>query len=196
MAQLDHKVQRELKVNRVQQVQKAHQDLVVAVLVSEPLRDIRQAFYNLTLQVGKLKFGHVLDQENKEGTCTNRMLNSRSSLNLLSQQSREFRNRTHRRQKSRKVRTTTNSRTNKILFGSRTTLEEALMEENQPETDPELLELDELEPEELDSEDDEEISSKKDSVEDDEVAEEYDPANDGDDSVLAEAAREELTPDG
>jgi hypothetical protein len=155
---------------------------------------IHPEFYKLIRRVGKLEFGRVLNRKNKEGTCTNRVPKSRSSL---SQQSREFRNRTHLRQKSRKVQTT-NSRTNKILFGSRTTLEEALMEDEtqQEPVDAELVELDELEPEELDSEEDEEISSVEDSVEDDEVAEEYDPANDGDDSILAEAAREELTPDG
>jgi hypothetical protein len=162
---------------------------VVAVRARARLRAIRLEFCKSIILADKPKFGHVLSQENKEETCTNRMLNSRFSLspqNQQSQQNRKRQHQIHHRPKSliRKL------EKNKKL------LEEAPMEENQPETDPELLELDELEPEELDSEDDEEISSKKDNVDDEMEAEEYDPANDGDDSILAEAAREELNPNG
>jgi hypothetical protein len=60
------------------------------------------------------------------------------------------------------------------------------------EHDPELEELDKQEPEVGDE--DEDVSSENDGVDEPE-AEDYDPANDGDDSILAEVAKEELTPD-
>jgi hypothetical protein len=60
--------------------------------------------------------------------------------------------------------------------------------------DPELQELDKLEPEDVEPDDDpEDASNEEDEIEDEELLpeENYDPANDGDDSILAEVVKEE-----
>lgn len=64
------------------------------------------------------------------------------------------------------------------------------MTETGDENDPELQELDENEPEVGDE--DEDVSSKKDDIDEELQPEEYNPANDGDDSILKEVVEEGL----
>jgi hypothetical protein len=65
--------------------------------------------------------------------------------------------------------------------------------------DPELVELDELEPEVDEDDEDmaaelgEDVSDEDDAIDEGELpAEDYDPANDGDDSVLQEVTEEKI----
>lgn len=71
--------------------------------------------------------------------------------------------------------------------------EAEIKEEEAGADDPELQELDQAEPEEVEEEgEDDDLSNAKDLIDEEKlVAEKHDPADDGDDSIL-----QELIPDG